>query len=250
MILGLSGKIGSGKDTVSKIIQYLTHEYEVNGEVIQSYSHFLKLKYEQDAFDFKIKKFAGKLKQIVSLLTGISVEDLEKEEIKNKLLGEDWTRYGIADGFWYHSSDNPSMKIMHNSECSKEKYEEELRTNWQTAYKQEYTPRLLLQYIGTDLFRDKILQNIWVNALFSDFKSLNNNWIISDLRFPNEFDAIKVREGLCIRINRNSDNKSNHISETSLDHIENWDWVINNDGSIEDLIEEVKKMLIHFKILQ
>jgi len=43
-----------------------------------------------------------------------------------------------------------------------------------------------------------------------------------------EFEPIELR---------NSDNKSNHISETSLDHIENWDWIINNNGSIEDLTE-------------
>ena len=41
----------------------------------------------------------------------------------------------------------------------------------------------------------------------------------------------------------------NHISENDLNNAE-FDYVINNNGSIDDLIKEVRKMLIHFKILK
>jgi hypothetical protein len=158
---------------------------------------------------------------------------------------------------------------MINKECSKEKYEEEYRVNWQTAYKHEFTPRELMQFIGTDLFRDKLLNNIWVNALFADYKkpaqiaiettggytnyptSVNfPNWIITDVRFPNEVEAIKKRGGIVIRINRNNiDNSSTRESETALDNYQGFDWTLDNCGNIEDLIKEVKIMLIHFKII-
>jgi hypothetical protein len=213
-ILALSGKMGSGKNTVATIINQLTNN------------------------KFEEKSFASKLKQIASILTGIPVEKFEDQEFKKSFLGDEWTNHT------FYEDGSPNMY-------------------------QKMTTRQLLQKVGTEAMRNNVHPDVWVNALFADYISTsretgtildklselgyeNNfpNWIISDLRFPNEFDAIKLRDGLCIRINRNSDNKSNHISETSLDHIENWDWVINNNGSIEELIEEVKKMLIYFKLLQ
>ena len=41
----------------------------------------------------------------------------------------------------------------------------------------------------------------------------------------------------------------NKSSENDLNNAE-FDYVINNNGSIDDLVEEVRKMLIHFKILK
>jgi hypothetical protein len=64
MIIGISGKIGSGKDTIGEIIQGLSI---TNGER-----------------EFEVKKFAGKLKTIASLLTGFPVEDFEDQEFKEK----------------------------------------------------------------------------------------------------------------------------------------------------------------------
>ena len=62
MIIGINGKIGAGKDTVGTIIQ---------GLLLTS-----KKK------SFEIKKFAGKMKQIASLLTGIPVVKFEDQEFK------------------------------------------------------------------------------------------------------------------------------------------------------------------------
>lgn len=155
-------------------------------------------------------------------------------------------------------------------ECDKETYDYQYIVNWQTAYKTQYTPRILMQHIGTNLFRDQLLNNIWVNALFANYKSectpkdaFNKdlpNWIITDVRFPNEVEAIKKRRGIVIRVNRPNINKlidsgidvsklNQHESETALDNYTDWDYIIDNNGSIEDLIEKVKQMLIHFKIL-
>ena len=70
MIIGISGKIGSGKDTIGEIIQGLSI---TNG-----------------GREFEIKKFAGKLKTTASLLTGIPVEKFEDQEFKKTLLGSEW----------------------------------------------------------------------------------------------------------------------------------------------------------------
>jgi len=70
MIIGINGKIGAGKDTVGTIIQglLLTNKNQSS----------------------EIKKFAGKLKQIASILTGIPVENFEDQEFKTTLLDVEW----------------------------------------------------------------------------------------------------------------------------------------------------------------
>lgn len=244
MIIGISGKIGSGKDTVATIIQYLTHSGKYD-----SFQSFLNYSIKENS-GWEVKKFAKKLKEIVSILTGIPIEKFEDQEFKKSYLGEEWS-YLISDKFY---------DTIHTKES--------LEINEIEHLAVPYTVREFLQRVGTNALRDKIHEDVWVNALFSEYKFLDDskrvsmgniidysncpfpNWLISDLRFQNEFNAIKIRKGLCIRINRNINNKSNHPSEISLDHIENWDYVLNNNGSIEELIEEVRKMLIYFKILK
>lgn len=264
MIIGISGKINSGKDTVGKIIQYLTEQKEYDMTDL-SYQEWLEerevdringRKSTQSYTDFEIFKFADKLKDIVCLLIGCTKEQLEDKEFKEKELGEEWIRYGYADGF---TTDNNGNKTMIFKECDKERYEIELRINWQTAYRIHYTPRMLLQAIGTDLFRNQLLDNIWVNALmadyFADFKdeSKNSNWIITDLRFPNEARAIKDKGGILIRVDRydiTGQGKLNpHTSETALDDYQDFDYIIDNFGTIEDLIEKVRKILIKEKLI-
>jgi hypothetical protein len=277
-IIAISGKIGSGKDTVGKIIQYLTLDKEVfamtNKDIIADLEYN---GYCANKSDWKIKKYADKLKDIVCLLTGCTREQLEDITFKNSKLSDEWIRYGYADGFYTYSD---GSKIMNNVQCSKERYELELKTNWQTAYKVHPTYREMLQYIGTDLLRDKFHSNTWVNALFADYipkqisYSLKNrrggqtffglapNWIITDMRFPNEFQAVKDRDGITIRVNRlpNKDNliykndgtvdfnRNEHISETALDDAE-FDYVIDNNSDINSLIDKVREILLKEQII-
>lgn len=74
------------------------------------------------------------------------------------------------------------------------------------------------------------------------------NWIITDVRFPNELKAIKDRNGITIRVERPNLIENNHLSETSLDSA-NFDFIINNDKNIEHLINEVKKILEKLNII-
>lgn len=269
MIIGVSGKIQSGKDTVGQIIQYLisnnNDDKERNDNTYHPYSEedfntFLKCDGYSHSI-WQIKKYADKLKDIICLLTGCTREELEDIKFKNGKLPDSWIRYGYADGFYRDREDNT---VMNNKQCSKERYEEELRINWQTAYKQHLTFRDLLQYVGTDLFRDQLHEDCWVNALFADYKQIGlykpdplPNWIITDTRFPNEVKAIEDRGGFNIRIERlekyelaiNDKVKSLfHSSETALDN-NPFKYTIHNNGTIEELIKQVKEILIKEKII-
>jgi hypothetical protein len=279
MIIGISGRMGSGKNTVGDIIEKicLTNEGPV----------------------FEQKSFAGKLKQIASLLTGIPVEKFEDQEFKKSLLGDEW---GIV-------KPNPlnAIPVFEN-----------------VQFNHLMSVREFLQKLGTEAMRDGLHTNVWVNALFADYKSNREllqadgtwiesdtgevdfavsikypSWCITDMRFPNEMDAIKKRGGITIRVVRNNNtkysdkkvksilkdmgyvdlsdgvweelainegftwfetfklwtwdetdnnNESLHPSETALDEA-TFDYEIINDGEIVDLIEKVKTILIKEKII-
>ena len=114
--------------------------------------------------DVEVVKFAGKLKRIVSEMIGCSLSDLENEDFKNLPLSDEW----------------------------------------QTKGREELTPRRLLQKLGTDLIRDGIHVNTWVNATMSDYDD-TKRWIITDMRFPNEIDAVKKEGGITIIVSRRCD---------------------------------------------
>jgi hypothetical protein len=253
MIISVNGKIGSGKDTVGKIIQGLIVAKEHN--VLNPNFEWIE-KYHINS-SFEIKKFAGKLKQTASLLTGIPIEKFEDQEFKKTYLGEEWNSpYNIPFS-------GPDF-VEHDGGM---------------------TVRTLLQKLGTEAMRDGLHENVWVNALFADYRPQPNkavaeflaaeglpqsmnageenypNWIITDMRFPNEMKAILEKGGITIRVVRRqtivldgakytigADPYNEHPSETALDDAE-FDYEIINDGTIEDLIEKVKEILIKENII-
>ena len=278
-IISLSGKANSGKDLVGQIIQYLTEKNNSgmsyftdmsnkNPKLIDDFNGFIERNIKSE---YEIKKWADKLKDIVCLLTGCTRAQLEDRGFKESELGEEWWQYK-TDAYNYDGSEFCEEKIF-KSEVEALEY---VKTNPRKYEYIEYigvfkpTYRYLLQHIGTDLLRDQLHPQIWVNALMGEYKDTHEmstyghngkypDWIISDTRFPNELQAVKDRGGLTIKVERiqMSDDKryiigfdpfNEHISETALDSAE-FDEVIINNGSIEELIEKVKAILIKYKII-
>ena len=234
-LVGISGKIGSGKDEVGKILQYLHSDSYLKYDV--TYEQYLDLVVQPDVNSkWKIKKFAYKVKQIVSTLTGIPIEDLEKEEIKNSYLGEEWDRFFVITP---QKFENP---IVEECDSLSEVYAfGKIDMNSKLEIRR-YTVRDLFIKIGNGL-RESIHKDIWVKGLFSNYTS-DQKWLITDLRYKNEYKKIKENKGICIRINR-PDNKNtpiNNPSETELDNHE-FDYYITNDGDINDLVEKIKQLI-------
>ena len=108
----------------------------------------------------------------------------------------------------------------------------------------------MLQKVGTEMGRS-IHPDTWVNALFSEYtfnlRRRQNpdggttiaegfpNWIITDVRFPNEANIIKEKGGIMVRVKRPTDIAEGHSSETALDDYKEFDYILENDGSLEDL---------------
>lgn len=93
--------------------------------------------------------------------------------------------------------------------------------------------RRLLQRLGTEAGRKHLGEDVWVERLFRTPSA--GRIVISDVRFPNEADAIRERGGIIVRVARPGVSAVNaHPSETALDDYEP-DLVVVNDGAPEDL---------------
>ena len=77
---------------------------------------------------------------------------------------------------------------------------------WSVAMKQPWTPRYALQYVGTDLCRNHVLDTIWIERLRNNILLLGPNAkvVIDDVRFVNERDALRTWGAHLLTIDRPS----------------------------------------------
>jgi hypothetical protein len=101
--------------------------------------------------------------------------------------------------------------------------------------------RRLLQVFGTEVGREMFGEDFWVKQVFKQIKEeeIYKNFVITDVRFPNEANFIKANGGEVWRINRNDNKPINaHASESAMDEYK-FDRVISNESSIQDLEKEI-----------
>lgn len=261
-LIGISGHKNSGKDLVANMIQYLTSSYYPKMEFLQ----YLK-ENKQSVTDspFHIKRFADTLKDIVCILLGCTREQLEDRDFKEKELPEEWWCWKVYLDTKYYYHDYELVPFTGELDVYKQLHESP--ENFFGHELVKLTPRLLLQLLGTDCGRNIIHPNIWCMATFNDYKgdveewkdiegyetvitpspivpTKYPNWIIPDVRFPNEVEAIKKRGGIVIRVNRSGfEDNDIHPSEIALDNYQYFDYIINNDSDIPALLEKVKEFL-------
>lgn len=341
MIIGISGKKQHGKDTVAKIIQYLMFEKRYPNHVHTTSSFINEMPgFIDGGQDLRntestwyIKKFATKLKQVVCLLIGCTMEQLEDNKFKETPLGEHWK-------IWYWKYKEHLAKynqrfgriFMSEEEAIKGTFTNDSFLQVVELTSEILTPRKILQLVGTEAGRQLIHPNIWVNALMEDYKGDlkayrrasavrgadsmwyvpenpdipqqywgmqvafptfewtvkpyvdTPNWIITDVRFPNELIAIEEREGVVIRVNRPNPHRTcitcghwwfltekddgkgpcpkcgsfnhaavlhledEHESETALDS-HKFDYTITNNGSVEELMDNIRTILLNLKLI-
>jgi len=203
MIIGICGLIGSGKDTVA--------DYLVN------------------VHGFRRESFAGSLKDAVSAVFG-------------------WDR----------------VMLEGRTKASRE-WREQRDEWWSERLGQEITPRWVLQYWGTEVCRRNFHDDIWIASIEHKILNSPDDVVISDCRFPNEIAAIKRAGGVVVRTCRGPEPEwynfaleqnlqgsdaakqelircKVHVSETAWIGTD-FDYVLDNNGSIDDLYQQVWKIL-------
>jgi len=149
-------------------------------------------------------------------------------------------------------------------------FADQLKVNAMTKYKLDYSnvyedktqhTRQLLQQEGTEYGRDLYGQDIWISYLDKWTQIMQHrgieHFVITDVRFKNEIEYIKSRNGLVIKINAPTRNKrrldsengtqvmKSHKSECDLDTLDDkvYDLVVDNDTDGRLSIERIYNLL-------
>jgi hypothetical protein len=134
------------------------------------------------------------------------------------------------------------------------------------------TPRWVLQHWGTEVCRAAFHDDIWIASLENKMRKTGDNIVISDVRFPNEINAIHNAGGIVIRIKRGPEpewydsavsfnkgpngNATWALSQRKLEQLKihasetawvggNIDYAIANDTTIDDLFNELKSLALN-----
>jgi hypothetical protein len=101
------------------------------------------------------------------------------------------------------------------------------------------TVRHLLQTLGTEWGRTCVAPDVWLKC-WAASAMRHPCVVVDDVRFPNEAQLIKDMGGQLWRVERPGlADTSGHASEGGL---ADWafDWVIINDGTVEDLVRDLR----------
>ena len=208
MIIGVCGFIGSGKDTVADYLVNLHH--------------------------FRRESFANTLKDAVSAVFGWDRTMLEGRTKQAR----EWREQ--VDAWWAERLSIPHL-----------------------------TPRWILQNWGTEVCRKNFHDDIWIASLENKLRASTDDIVISDCRFPNEIAAIKKAGGRVVRVVRGAEpewyqlavsrnrgpngNSSWALSGRKLEQLgihasetawvgTRFDAVLDNNGTLEDLYQQVKRL--------
>jgi hypothetical protein len=127
-----------------------------------------------------------------------------------------------------------------------------------------FTPRLALQIVGTELFREHFHPRIWLDSLEHRYiASGQKPTIITDCRFRNELAFVKQMGGFTIRVKRGEEphwtelakqaQEGDAFAEQQLSdigiHASEWDhtgvlvdFIIENNGTLEQLTDKVNSV--------
>jgi len=208
MIVGITGFIGSGKDTIA--------DYLVTFK------------------GFRRMSFAEPLKDAMSAIFGWDRELLEGKTVYSRQWREQ------VDPWWAERLQIPHL-----------------------------TPRWVLQQWGTEVGRRAFHDDIWIASVENKLRTINDNVVLSDARFPNELMAVKRAGGINLRVLRGENpawydaalilNKGYyasgykearqvlesynvHASEYSSVGLEH-DFYIDNNGSVDELHRQIDSVI-------
>lgn len=203
MIIGISGFIGSGKDTIA--------------------DYLITFK------GFKRMSYAGPLKDAVGAIFNWDRELLEGTTKYSR----EWR--DTVDTWWSERLNIPNL-----------------------------TPRYVLQQWGTEVGRRAFHDDIWIASVENQLRSIKDNIVISDCRFPNELKSIKNAGGITIRVVRGSNpdwydaavqyNNGNNHAKTILEQYNvhaseyssvglKYDYYVENSGTVDDLHRKIDSII-------
>jgi hypothetical protein len=120
------------------------------------------------------------------------------------------------------------------------------RLGWEGAKLEINEVRRLLQELGGGS-REMLDSSIWIRPTMQFAGELmleGHSVAISDVRYPNEVEAIRSKGGIVVRIDRPDVPRLDHPTECALDDYD-FDHVIDNSGTVEELRAAVRAIVGH-----
>jgi hypothetical protein len=184
----------------------------------------------------KIVHFADILKDTCSVLFGIPRAWMETEEGKERQSGVPWpTQYTyVPEHTWL--ADKNGTKPLHK-----------VWVAGAPVQGKPMTVREVLQFVGTDLFRNQLDPDVWARSVFNQTYK-EDVVIVADCRFPNEARFGNLN-GIVVKINRQSNTKDAHASETALDSYTAYNAIVDNNGSLDALYQSWRELLVKYKFI-
>jgi len=181
---------------------------------------------------------------------GTVADILVEEHNFKKLSFADALKDGVAAMFSWNRAD-----LEGDTQDSRE-FRELPDLFWTSETGKTITPRLVLQLVGTECMRNGFFDGIWVSIVKQKLlQDINANWVIPDTRFPNEINMIHQVGGKVWQVKRGQDPewfeplRENNIIPTDVHPSEyewvrsNFDQVIENEGTLEDLRNQILSLL-------
>jgi hypothetical protein len=158
----------------------------------------------------------------------------------------------------------PREMLEGDTEVSR-KWREEPDVFWSERFGKEFSPRLALQLMGTEAGRNVFHTDVWVISLLNRAKG--KDVVVTDFRFMNEIKYIQDNGGVIVRVKRGNEpewyeglltmenpiKKQVYMASYGI-HPSEWDWVgsdfnyvIENNGTIDDLGNKVNELLQFIK---
>jgi hypothetical protein len=129
---------------------------------------------------------------------------------------------------------------------------------WSKRFGKDVTPRWVLQYFGTEVMRQGMHDSIWIDSCMARYDGKPT--VIADTRFENEIKTIREMGGSILLVKRGQDPdwftdyvegnvvpKNVHLSEYAWAKSE-YDHLITNDGTLEELHLKIDNLVISNKI--
>ena len=187
--------------------------------------------YLQNIYGFKRDSFASTLKDAVAAVFGWNRELLEGRTTESRQWRE------TVDSWWADRLNMPNL-----------------------------TPRLVLQLWGTEVARKAFHDDTWIASLENKLSRAHNDIVITDVRFPNEIQAVRNAGGIVIRVVRGPEPYWYHLAinansggkiaqEMMVDlgiHPSEWAWIgtefdavlDNNQEGLDNLYRQIRDLVL------
>lgn len=233
-LVGLSGKLASGKDTVAPLVMRM-----LGAQPVEHQSFATPLKDQGDQILATIREYAHLTRATTPLLLGQRVDLAQYLATMHSLPFEQAMDFFATGELCDAVIDDPDL-------CSRSR-----------------TPvvRAFLQHLGTDVRRvqDDLYWVKRATAPAVTAMAAGTSVYFTDTRFPNEADAVRALGGIVIRLDVTEDTQrerlfardgidldpaaTSHSSETALDDYDRFDARVSNDGSLEETLAAIAACL-------